>query len=205
MKSRKLSTILTDVGGVLIRNYDGTAADVRQRLGLNDEAFKQLWPPLIARYGRGEIDEQTFWEQFAEHGMPFVSTTENIFGKPFEEHFEEYTEVIQAMQRLKQSGIQLAILSNTIEPHARVHRSRGTYAIFEPYVFLSHEIGLSKPGIAAYEYSLQKLGVVAEEVVFIDDRQDNLDSAQKLGMQTIHATSPHQTVALLEDLFRTLR
>ena len=200
IENQRPTVLLTDVGGVLIRNYDGTATDVQTRLGLDDASFKRLRPSLIDQSGSGQIDEQTFWNQFAEHGAPLVSTAENIFGTRFEENFEQYDDVIQEMHTIGRSGIRLAILSNTIEPHASIHRIKGTYDIFEPHVFLSHEICLRKPGTEAYEYTLQNLGVPAQEVVFIDDRQDNLDAAKELGMQTIHAISPSQTIAALQHI-----
>ena len=46
--------------------------------------------------------------------------------------------------------------------------------------------GVMKPDPAAYQLMIERLGVPAEECVFIDDQPINLAGAEKVGMQTVH-------------------
>jgi len=54
--------------------------------------------------------------------------------------------------------------------------------IFE-YVFVSSEIGVIKPQPGFYAQILSSVSVSAEEILFVDDRQRNVDGAIEAGMQ----------------------
>ncbi len=55
-------------------------------------------------------------------------------------------------------------------------------------VFQSCIEGIKKPSPEAYEMVLQRLGVEANETIFLDDIGNNLKSAKKLGIETIKVT-----------------
>ena len=50
---------------------------------------------------------------------------------------------------------------------------------------VSSEEGCIKPDHAIYERLLEKFGLVAEECVFTDDREDNVQGAREVGMHAI--------------------
>lgn len=59
-------------------------------------------------------------------------------------------------------------------------------------VLISSEVGMIKPSRDLYELALERLGVAADETVFIDDRLPNIEGAQQLGMKTILFTTNEQ-------------
>lgn len=69
-------------------------------------------------------------------------------------------------------------------------------------VLISGEVGLIKPSRDLYELALERLGVAADEAIFIDDRLANIEGAQQLGMKTIlFTTNKHfeeELTAILE-------
>lgn len=67
-------------------------------------------------------------------------------------------------------------------------------------VVVSSEVGLIKPSIDIFEYTLERLGVQPENAVFIDDRPVNVDGAERLGMKTILFASNAQFEAELRRL-----
>jgi putative hydrolase of the HAD superfamily len=46
-----------------------------------------------------------------------------------------------------------------------------------------------KPDSAIYKHTLEKLGVAAENALFIDDREKNIHAARALGIHTVHFRS----------------
>ena len=56
------------------------------------------------------------------------------------------------------------------------------------YVFLSFELGLEKPNIEAFNEVCNRLPFDVSDVLFIDDRKDNVDSASKIGWNVLQAT-----------------
>ncbi|MEC8342422.1 MAG: HAD-IA family hydrolase [SAR324 cluster bacterium] len=51
-----------------------------------------------------------------------------------------------------------------------------------------------------YLHLLNSFNLQAEETVFIDDRQDNIEAAEKLGINGIRFTSPGQLKEELRNL-----
>lgn len=56
------------------------------------------------------------------------------------------------------------------------------------YVFLSYEMGLKKPGIEIFNAVQKQLPFTPNNILFIDDRKDNIESAKKIGWNTCQAT-----------------
>jgi FMN phosphatase YigB (HAD superfamily) len=56
--------------------------------------------------------------------------------------------------------------------------------------YYSHLIGIRKPDTAIFEKVLNENGLEAEETLFIDDIQANLDQAKALGIQTYLMKAP---------------
>ena len=57
---------------------------------------------------------------------------------------------------------------------------------------------LIKPDPAIYELAISRFDLIPEETLFIDDRLDNIEAAQKLKFQTIHLTDPLLIQELIE-------
>ena len=57
---------------------------------------------------------------------------------------------------------------------------------------------LIKPDPAIYELAISRFDLIPEETLFIDDRIDNIEAAQKLKFQTIHLTDPSLIQELIE-------
>ena len=70
--------------------------------------------------------------------------------------------------------------------------------LFE-FVLESSAAGLRKPEPGFYELALEKAGVEASEVLFLDDLGINLKPARAMGMTTIKVVSEEQALAELAD------
>lgn len=57
---------------------------------------------------------------------------------------------------------------------------------------------LIKPDPAIYKLAISRFDLIPEETLFIDDRFDNIEAAQKLNFQTIHLTDPSLIQELIE-------
>jgi len=61
---------------------------------------------------------------------------------------------------------------------------------------------LAKPDPRAFTYVIQAERVKPAEAVFVDDLQENIDTANKLGFKTVLAVSEQQVIQDLEDLLQ---
>ena len=94
-------------------------------------------------------------------------------------------EMWQLTADFRARGGKTAFLSNGIpEVMARV-RSQRRLADYFDVVIVSYEVGFTKPDSRIYELCLNRLGVAAEDAVFVDDRVPNVEAAQKMGISTV--------------------
>ena len=89
-----------------------------------------------------------------------------------------------AILEFKKFG-KVALLSNTDEIHHE-YFSRQCVDFFKLFdkLYFSHLIHKRKPDLDIYEYVLENSGFLAEETLFIDDLEANIDAARKVGMNT---------------------
>lgn len=52
--------------------------------------------------------------------------------------------------------------------------------------FFSYEMGITKPDPEIYRRALERIGLPAEEIIFIDDSEANLRTAESFGIRTLH-------------------
>jgi putative hydrolase of the HAD superfamily len=106
--------------------------------------------------------------------------------------------VIDAVAAAKRAGVRTGLVSNSWGRHA-YDRSNWD-ALFDVTV-ISGELGVRKPDPEIYDHAVELLGVPPEQTAFVDDLEQNLEPARRLGMTVVHHTDPERTVAELERLF----
>jgi epoxide hydrolase-like predicted phosphatase len=101
---------------------------------------------------------------------------------------------------LRATGLKVGLLSNSwgnTYPRARID------ALLDPVV-ISGEVGLRKPHAAIYELALDRLGLPADRVLFIDDAEPNVLGARTVGLQALLHVDHPSTHAALTDLVPNL-
>jgi putative hydrolase of the HAD superfamily len=105
-------------------------------------------------------------------------------------------EMFALAEDLRDVGVRVALLSNSwgnTYPRERID------ALFDPVV-ISGEVGLRKPLAPIYELTLERLGLQAERVVFVDDAEPNVLGARAVGMRALLHADAAATRAALADL-----
>jgi HAD superfamily hydrolase (TIGR01509 family) len=73
--------------------------------------------------------------------------------------------------------------------------------LFDEYV-LSYQIGAIKPQAIMYETIAERLGVLPEECIFVDDQLRYVEGARDVGMTAILHESAAATISEIEDILR---
>jgi putative hydrolase of the HAD superfamily len=157
---------------------------------LNSIMFGSLdWEEVLL--GRKTTEE--FW--YAIGPKLGLSTAEQI--DAFRSRYradEAINEGVLSLIRELHGHYKLAVLSNSPPGLAQWLDDWQMLEFFE-VLFCSGEEGVVKPEPAAFNITLERLGVEPNEAVFIDDTLEHVKAAQKLGLHAIHFT----TAEALED------
>lgn len=186
-----IKAIIFDLGGVLFTNGSTRFIeylDEKSRLN-KDEIHGILMGDLGNSYRLGTISKIDFWESFIKEldidESPEALEDEWING------YELISETKELIDELSKKYKVYFLSDNVKERVERLNKKHNFVDWFEDGIF-SHEAGVKKPDPKIYEIVLSKTGVKGEEVIFIDDRPENLPPAQALGMRTLLFESPEK-------------
>lgn len=174
-----------DFGGVIAKtDHQEVAHFIAQSLDIPDSEALNAIKQLKERTKQGE-QEQEFWIRYTK--AKGIELPKNWIEKLNEARFYALKEIpgmVALIKDLQRQGYQTALLSNVRESHAKIKRKLGFYDLFNP-LLLSYEIGVSKPDSKAYEILLNQLKVPPQNVIFIDNKSENIAAAKALGLDGI--------------------
>ena len=130
----------------------------------------------------GALDPEAGLDRLAERFGKRIGRAEAV--ECFSSDVERILPGIEQLLADLQGVAKTAILSNTFFGHWDSFVGSDLYNRFE-LPMASHLLGGQKPDVAIYEAALKKMNARAGGVVFVDDKQENLDAAAALGMYTI--------------------
>ncbi len=149
---------------------------------------------IVIEYETGQFSTEEFVDRvFAATDLPL---TREQFRIAYNDIFTPITSTHDLIRRLK-PRYRLGLLSNTSEWHfEHAIRTVDVFHLFDA-VTLSFEVKALKPADTIYHDMLAKLGVPATECVYIDDIQENVEAAGRLGMHALRYTGYDRLVAEL--------
>jgi putative hydrolase of the HAD superfamily len=186
-----VNALVLDYGEVLVR---AQALEAVQRLaalaGLDEEEFRLRYWRWRLDYDRGVLSDDAYWRRVIDGAGAGGSERASITEALAEADFESWSDYREDMWDLaiafKRRGGRTAILSNGVPAVInRVRRQRRLADYFD-VVIVSCEVGCTKPDARIYEICLTQLGARAEATLFVDDRIENLEGANRLGIRTLH-------------------
>jgi putative hydrolase of the HAD superfamily len=142
-----------------------------------------LWT-LRNDYDRGTVDSREYYRDVL--AKLSVDVDMKLIDEIIETDFNSWKyinmETVALMEDVKKAGYTLGILSNM--PHDFLAWARENLPVFSlPQVGLfSCEVNLVKPEEAIYQQLLSMLGAKGEEVVFFDDKIENIKGAEAVGI-----------------------
>jgi len=167
-----------DMGGVLCCDFNDIPI-ISDYLEITEENFFTYADENFRKLLDGKIDSNEFWVRFSlRYGK---KVKEELFGKFFNPGINQGTKDI--IKQLK-SDSRVVCGTNTIDSHYYYLLNQGSYDIFDE-VYASNLIGISKPDPDFCRYILKKEGIKPENTIFVDDTEENIFSAQKIGINSI--------------------
>lgn len=191
-----IRAVFFDFGGVLIRDEDNSERGVwEKRLGLSPGELSAtvFGSEAAARASVGEITTAEVWRQIGER-LQLDDEQRRQLQADFFRGDNLNVELLEFAGALRPQ-YRLAILSNAWSGARQVFSQvYGLDAVFETMI-ISAEIGLAKPDPRIYHLAVERLDVRPEEAIFLDDRLENIEAAQAVGLCAVHFRDNAQAIA----------
>ena len=189
--------LILDFGEVLTRPQPQPVLEQMASLaGLPPGQFVSRYWQHRAAYDGG-LTGTEYWTRVLD-GLPGLApeTVPELIDLDVQSWSDYRAEVWQLAADFRAGGGRTAMLSNGVtEIIEQLRRSRRLDTWFDA-VIVSCEVGRCKPDPEIYRICLDRLGVPAEETLFVDDRLENLAAAESVGLRTLHFTGEDSVPAL---------
>jgi epoxide hydrolase-like predicted phosphatase len=193
-----IKAILFDYGGVLVQLIDETPRQqLADRYGI---PLKRIYNLLFdteasIQAALGEISMEHHWR--AIHEILHIPPSERVeFVRQFWAADGLNCELVETLPALRER-YRLGLLSNANDDLRQMLTERWQISDQFDDMIISAEVGLLKPDRRIYELAVSRLGVQADEALFIDDMPVNVEGAQIAGLQAIQYLNNLQVI---EDL-----
>jgi len=197
-----IRAVYFDLGGVIVRTDDkGPRTALAQEFGKSyaemDNAVFENESSILATVGH--ITEDQHWQNVIRSlGLP-DSEIPRVRTAFFAGDSIDWN-IINFLRELR-GQYKTGLISNAWDGLRPWMVSQKFEDAFD-YLTISAEVHSGKPAPEIYLHALEKLGVQANESVFVDDVQKNIEGCEKLGMQGVLF---HSTEQALNDVKKLLQ
>ncbi|MEN9445592.1 MAG: hypothetical protein RL728_104 [Bacteroidota bacterium] len=206
MNLSSFETVIFDLGGVIINLDYHKTTRAFEKLGL--ETFAEMYSQaaqsgLFDDFEKGKCSIPYFVNKLLTY-LP-TGTTANQVVEAWNEMILDFPiENLKLLEDLKSSH-RIFLLSNTNEIHIqKVHHHLqlvSPHKSLHPYfekVYFSSDIGMRKPDAEIFEFVLNENKLNPSKTLFIDDTEQHILGAQKVGIQTYHLGKKERICDILQ-------
>jgi len=194
--------VVFDLGKVLVDfDYSIAVRRIAARGKVTPEElghFLLTHSPLLYQYELGLVSSEAFYKEIcAASGF---SGRFDEFCVAFGDIFFPIEPMVELEAELRRSGLPAYLFSNTNElAVTHIRKTYPFYANFDGHI-LSYEHGVMKPEPGLYEVVERQSGLRGADLLYIDDRPENIAAGAARGWQVILQESPEKTVAACRQL-----
>ena len=183
-----IKNVVFDIGSVLV---DFRWRGLMEDLNISKEIQATFEETVFGSKWWGELDHgvyeeceilKNFREENKEHLEAF-----NLVWDNRDKLVEPYAYAVDWIEQLKASGRKVYLLSNYPKDMFTLHAECGCFPFLDKVdgKVVSAFVKKIKPNADIYEFLMSEYHLKAAECVFIDDREDNIETARLLGMKGI--------------------
>ncbi len=154
--------------------------------------------PLLYRFETGRLTNEEFYQAVCEATGFQGSFPE--FSQYFADIFWPIEPMVAWHDRLRAQDIPTYIFSNTNELAVNhIRRSFPFFSHFTGYIY-SYRQGAMKPDPKIYAALERLAGKHGPEILYLDDRQENIEGGRQCGWQVILQENPEKTLETARQL-----
>jgi len=197
-----IRAIFFDFGGVILRTeYQAPRQALAERFNMEyEEIDKAVFnSPSAQQASVGKITEEAHWKEIAKR-FKLSDAELQVFkdsffaGDVIDRDLVEYIELLKPKYHV-------GLISNAWSGLREYITKEKVIEVFNS-ITISAEVGVAKPEAKIFQVALDHAKVQANEAVFVDDFQANIDGCESIGMKGILFTSPQDVLKRLYDVLK---
>lgn len=200
-----IKNIVFDIGNVLVKFQPDQAM---RELGIEEEKIPKMAQatysnPIWGELDRGVIPEAEIIDKMVTVAPEYEEEIRLFFRDGKDKVVKTHSYAKAWIEELQHNGYKVYLLSNYPENYFELHRkSQLDFANIVDGMIISGMVKMVKPNADIYECLFDTYNLKPEECVFLDDRPENIEGGEKLGMRGIVFESYEDAKTKLERMLR---
>jgi putative hydrolase of the HAD superfamily len=188
----RIDAVLFDYGQVLsLPPNPVTWARLRSITGLDEDRFHEAYWHFRHDYDRAVLTGPAYWHAVA--ARTGITLDDAQLAALFAADVDVWTDLnlpmVEWAARLQHAGVRTGILSNIGDCIAEGIIAKLAWLGAFYHCTWSHALFMAKPEPEIFLKTAEALGTSPLNILFLDDREDNIEAAKALGFQTLHFTT----------------
>lgn len=197
-----IRAVIFDYGMVLSHPQEPTALNnLLVITGLGRETFESHYWTHRHAYDMGTLNGSGYWQRFAADAS--IQLTDTDIERLIENDVLMWCTINEPMlawaKALADAGLRIGILSNMGEDTLSYMRQEFSWLGDFHHHTWSCELGIAKPDPTIYTYTCEKLSVAPAQALFLDDKIENVEAAQRVGLNAIQFSNVAQLQQALQS------
>ena len=171
-----MKAIVLDMYGVIVKQTGDDFVPYVQQI-FPDLSAEEIYAPWF-KADIGEITSLDVWKAIGFQGDLEKIEEDYLDTIELSDGFIDFIEKVRYKYKL-------AIISNDSSRWSKYLREKFDINRYFDVISISSDLKIKKPDERIFLFTIEKLGVNAEDCIYIDDRRSNLGAAKKVGMNPI--------------------
>ncbi|WP_255460937.1 HAD family hydrolase [Edaphobacter albus] len=188
MKMTPIQAVLFDYGMVLSTSPDPAAWQrMKDISGFDEKTFHQGYWAFRHAYDRNDLNGLTYWAEVAKSGGTAFTPeqVQELMAADIDLWTRLNMPMVEWAQQLQRAGMRTGILSNIGDA-----MTEGLLKKFEwlggfNHCIWSYQLNMAKPEEGIYRAAVKGLETPAGNILFLDDKAENIEAARAVGLQAI--------------------
>lgn len=200
-KTKMIKAITFDLDGVYFVNGKSNFIENLVKLGVTESEAKRVFlqsDEMNVLYKTGKMTDDEFWS-WASKECKIDKTPKELMDLLIS-GYEVDENVVEIVKKVRANGYKALICTSNFP--ARINGLQARFKFLDNFDAwsLSYEVGFNKPSKELFTELVKKSGVNANEIVFADDHQENVDGAKEVGIEAFFYEGFDKFMAKLKEL-----
>jgi putative hydrolase of the HAD superfamily len=195
-----IKAIVFDWGGVFIDSpYQSIVDHCAKILHVDNDRLNKSMDAFLIDFQKGKISENEWWNKVCGELKCALPEKTSLWRDAVEHTFVKKEEMYALVRELRTKGYMTGLLSNTERPTRQYFFDNDLMRYFDKAIFSCDE-GIVKPDPRIYALCQEQMMCRVQEMIFVDDKAQNVQAARSLGMHGIHFVTTKQCIQSISAL-----
>lgn len=196
-----IKAVTFDLDGVYFVNGKSNFISSLGKLGVSEAEARRVFlqsDQMNLLYKTGKMTDDDFWTWASKEWK--LDRTANELIDILISGYDVDEKVVEVVKKVRANGYKTLICTSNFP--ARINGLQKKFGFLDNFDAwaLSYEVGFNKPSKELFDELVNKSGLKANEIIFADDHQENVDGARSVGIEAFFYDGFDKFIEKVKDL-----